>query len=140
MLHEHHRQLRRGGDERPVNKIMLPDVIHQWVHDNPKEAMEAGLIVSQYEDPANIGITIPEDALKKVSAPRKMEKPRNRATISFKVPKDKREDGAGLFDDLWEQAETKMQGLSGPDGSVVTEGETGQYGLLLAVLYQFVMS
>lgn len=100
MIHNHHRQLRRGGDDSPVNVIGLPDVIHEWVHANPEKAREAGLIVSQYEDPATVQVTIPEEALRKVRQKReKTEKPRNRTNVTVNVPKDEREDGAGLLED-----------------------------------------
>jgi hypothetical protein len=102
MIHIHHRKKRRAKDDRPVNKIGLPDVIHEWVEANPKAAMECGLWVKQGDDPAEIMVTIPEEALKKVRARGenlKGEAKRNRATYPIKVPKDEREDGAGLMDD-----------------------------------------
>ena len=70
--------------------------------------------------------------------PEVLENARDRGTISFKVPKDQKEDGAGLFDDLWEQAEEKL--VRDTTEGVTTEGLTGQYGTLLAVLYFFVVN
>lgn len=138
MIHKHHRKLRRSKDERPVNLIGLPDVIHDWVHANPEKAREAGLIVSQHDDPADIMVTIPEEALKKVSPlkGRKREAKRNRATIQFRVPKDDIEDGAGVFDDLFEQC---AEVLSSDSEGVATQGEKSRhYNVLLAVMYDFI--
>lgn len=138
--HEHHRQLRRGGDERPVNKLYVGPELHEWIHLHPEEARQLGWIVSQHEDPADVSIVLPDPSnfRAKREVKRGPEKPRDRATISFKVPKDDREDGAGLFDDLWAQAIEKLE--ANADEGVTTEGATGQYGALMAILYAFVTS
>lgn len=66
-FHEHHRQLRRGGDERAVNKLYIGAGLHDWIHNNPEEAKKLGWIVSQYEDPADVVVVIPD----RVTKPRK---------------------------------------------------------------------
>ena len=138
--HEHHRQKRRGGDERPVNKLYVGPQLHEWIELHPEEAARLGWTVSQDVDPAEVVVVLPDPAnfRAKREVKRGPEKPRDRATISFKVPKDKREDGAGLFDDLWAQAVEKLEASA--DAGVTTEGLTGQYGALLAILYAFVTS
>lgn len=48
----HHRQLRRSGDHRPSNLILLcgsgTTGCHGWVHANPKAARAEGLIVPSW--------------------------------------------------------------------------------------------
>ncbi len=49
----HHRRSRsvRGPHRHcPCNGVLLCGECHKWVHRNPTEAMEAGLIVSRWED------------------------------------------------------------------------------------------
>lgn len=48
----HHRRTRSVRDEHthhPGNGISLCLVCHDWVHDNPTQARDLGLIVSRYE-------------------------------------------------------------------------------------------
>lgn len=101
-FHEHHRQKRRSGDERPVNKLFVSPHLHDWIEKHPEKAMELGWTVSQYEDPADVVVVIPdpkEFQPKREKKPRAPEKPRNRRVLSFAVPQDEQEDGAGLWDD-----------------------------------------
>ena len=137
-FHDHHRRKGDRTDNRAVNILKVDFEVHEWIEKHPEEARELGWSVSRYDDPESVSVVIPKSILEKPKRerkPRAEEKPRNRATISFAVPKDKREDGAGLFDDLWGQAVEKLS--EGSEG-VSTEGATGQYGTLLAVLYYFV--
>jgi len=138
---EHHRQKRRSKDERPVNKLWVTPDLHVWIEAHPAEAAQLGWTVSQNVDPAEVVVTIPAAVMKslerKPRGPRR-EKARDRKTITFKVPKDKVEDGAGLFDDLWVQAEEKLE--RDTEEGVTIEGLTGQYGVLLAILYFFVVN
>lgn len=112
MIHEHHRRLRsQGGGDEPTNVIGLPDVIHDWIHANPEAAKEAGLIVPEWEDPANVKVTIPEEALRKVRAGKSQdEAPRPRATVGIKVPKDERENGAEVLLTLIEECRKELVG------------------------------
>ena len=109
MIHLHHRKRRPHCTEEeynaPWNLLGLPDVVHQWVHENPCEAYEAGLLVKSHQDPREVSITIPEGLVKKVreKKERAPEKPRNRAVVSVRVPKDEREDGAGVLDDIYDR-------------------------------------
>ena len=106
MIHRHHRKLRsQGGDDSPVNVIGVPDSLHQWIHENPAKAHDLGLIVHSYQDPAEVMVTIPEELIKtkREPKPRAPEKPRNRAVVSVRVPKDEREDGAGVLDDIYDR-------------------------------------
>ena len=52
----------------------------------------------------------------------------NRVTISFKVPKDMREDGAGVFDDYWAQVLVALE-----EDGITTGGDTGKYAALIAL-------
>ena len=87
--HEHHRQLRRGGDERPVNKLFVSPELHEWIQTHPKEAGELGWIVSQYADPADVVVTIP-DKLPTAKKTRKKpsENPREKRRLLIHVPAD----------------------------------------------------
>ncbi len=51
---EHHRQLRRHGDERPVNKLSLCPPCHTYVQTHPAEAYAKGWMVHSWDDPARI--------------------------------------------------------------------------------------
>lgn len=92
-LHEHHRQLRRGGDERPVNLLRVGPVLHDWIHKHPAEARELGWIVSQHEDPADVIVTIPDSVVSVEKPARKAkastpEERKARVNYSIKTPKD----------------------------------------------------
>ena len=51
--HAHHRKLRsQGGEDSPENLVRLCFLCHDWVHSNPAEAYEAGLLVKSWDDPA----------------------------------------------------------------------------------------
>lgn len=99
MIHEHHRRLRsQGGGDEPTNVIGLPDVIHDWIHANPEAAKAAGLIVPEWEDPANVPITIPEEALRKVRVRKSSDEvPTYRASVGIKVPMSVRVNGAEII-------------------------------------------
>lgn len=46
----HHVKMRsRGGGNNPENMAWLCTPCHMWVHDNPAEATELGLLTSQWE-------------------------------------------------------------------------------------------
>ena len=135
----HHRQKGDRKNWSPTNILYLTPEDHRWAEAHPDQARELGWSVSRYEDPEQVPVVIPK-TIHREAAPRKMEKKRNRATINFKVPVDKREDGAGLFDDLWEQWLEKLEKMPKEEGSVVTEGDTGKYGALIAALYVAVTS
>ena len=89
-FHEHHRQLRRGGDDRPVNLLRVGPILHDWIHKNPAEAKELGWIVSQYEDPADVVVTIPDSVVSKPVTKRKKaatpEERRARKNFSIRTP------------------------------------------------------
>ena len=138
MIHRHHRVLGNREDNRPINILMVEDSVHQWIHANPKEAMELGWIVSKHQDPADISVCIPDKIIVKAKREKKEatdEAPRKRASIGFRIPKDSQENGAEAFDTLWNQAVELLD--SGSEG-VTTSGETGKFGVLMAVLYFFV--
>lgn len=53
----HHRQLRsRGGGHGAENLVALDADCHRWVHAQPTLATTAGLMVSQYQNPALIAL------------------------------------------------------------------------------------
>lgn len=90
-LHEHHRQLRRGGDNRPVNLLKVGLHVHNWIHQHPAEAQKLGWIVSQYEDPADVIVTIPDTVLEKPKRQRQARTPEERkarASYTIRTPKD----------------------------------------------------
>lgn len=136
MIHRHHRKRRsQGGDDSPVNVIAIPDELHSWIHENPEKAYQLGLLVRSTDDPAEVEITLPADliSVKKTKAPRerKPEKPRNRVNVTVNVPKDEREDGAGILDDLLQQA---REMLVEPMG---WEDDVPAYFVLVAVLHDW---
>lgn len=90
-FHKHHRQLRRGGDDRPVNLLRVGPVLHDWIHKHPAEAAELGWIVSQYDDPAEVIVTIPDTIVEKPKRKKQASTPEERkARINFTIrtPKD----------------------------------------------------
>lgn len=133
MIHAHHRKRRsQGGDDSPTNVIHIPDWFHSWIHDNVEKAQQLGLLVPGWQDPADVPITLPEDliSLKKPreKKERPKEKPRNRATIGVSVPKDEREDGAGLLDDRIQRGRELLCPVMGWEDNVPA------YFVLIAVL------
>lgn len=101
MIHEHHRRLRsQGGGDEPTNVIGLPDVIHDWIHAHPEKAKEAGLIVPEWQDPAEVKVVIPEEALKKARAKREPGEKRRRVSRTIKVPVDAQENGVEILESL----------------------------------------
>jgi hypothetical protein len=57
--HWHHRRSRSVRDElthSPCNGLWLCAFDHAWVHANPREAREAGFIVSRHEDPRYVPV------------------------------------------------------------------------------------
>jgi len=134
VIHRHHRKLRsQGGADTAPNVILIPDSLHAWIHANPQKAYELGLMVKSYDDPADIEITIPEELLKKPRTPRerKPEKPRNRVNVTVNVPKDEREDGAGILDDLIQQSREMLAEALGWEDNVPA------YFVLVAVLHDW---
>lgn len=54
--HTHHRQLRRHGDERPVNKMELCSWCHAAVHHHPAVSYQRGWLVHSWDDPAAVPV------------------------------------------------------------------------------------
>jgi hypothetical protein len=50
--HLHHRQLRRSGDHTATNLLDLCATCHQRLHNRVRFALDQGMIVSAYDDPA----------------------------------------------------------------------------------------
>ena len=114
--HRHHRKRRsQGGDDSPTNILLLPQEVHAWVHDNPDKAYKLGWLVKSHDDPTEISVQIPEELVKiaKRREKRQKEEARQRAVVSIRVPKDEREDGAGIFDDLVQQARERLAPVLG---------------------------
>jgi hypothetical protein len=89
-FHEHHRQKRRGGDERPVNKLYVSPILHDWIEKHPEEATALGWTVSQYADPADVVVTIPDTIEIKPKRKPKASTPaerKARVNFSIKTPK-----------------------------------------------------
>lgn len=54
----HHRRLRsQGGTWDDTNIVLIHPDCHTWVHANPQAAVQAGLIVPSWADPATTPIT-----------------------------------------------------------------------------------
>jgi hypothetical protein len=53
-VHTHHRQLRRHGDERDVNKMRVCAVCHKFIHDNVQLSYDNGWLVHSWDDPEEI--------------------------------------------------------------------------------------
>ena len=129
--HEHHR---RKGDRqtevRGCDVIYVPPLLHDWIEKHPEEARQLGFSVSRYEDPADVPIVIPEEILKpeRKKRERKAEKPRNRVNVTINVPKDEREDGAGILDDLISQCRDVVAPMLG------LEDDCPAYFVLVPVL------
>lgn len=119
MIHKHHRKRRsQGGDDSPVNVINIPDSMHQWIHDNPQEAYDLGLLVKSHDDPSEIEITIPETLAKKSRKRLDGEARKTRKTISVKVPNTAEENGAEVWDTLVDAAREKYAPAMGWDEDV----------------------
>lgn len=138
MIHEHHRKRRPHCTEEeydaPWNKIRIGDPLHDWIHANPEKAYECGLLVHSWADPREVMIEIPEGfTLPKSRAKRerKSEKPRNRVNVTVNVPKDEREDGAGILDDLIQQGRELLAEDMGWDEDVPA------YFVLVAILHDW---
>ena len=136
MIHRHHRKRRsQGGDDSPTNVIAIPDELHNWIHANPEKAYQLGLLVRSTDDPAEIEITLPPDLVQMKKTRAKVERkpapPRNRATIGIHVPKDEREDGAGILDDLVQMARDQLCEAMG------WEDDVPPYFVLVAVLHDW---
>lgn len=133
--HEHHRRKgdRQNPDLRGCDVLYVPPLLHKWIEEHPEEARELGFSVSRYEDPADVPIVIPESILKKPreKKERAPQPPRNRATIGIHVPKDEREDGAGILDDLIQQARERLSEDMG------WEDDVPPYFVLVAVLHDW---
>lgn len=131
-FHEHHRQLRRGGDNRPVNLLRVGPLVHGWIHDHPAEAQELGWIVSQYDDPADVVVTIPDTVIEK---PKQKRKPKastpeeRKARVNFTVRTPKAEEN--VLPELVELAREKLVPVMGWDDDVPA------YFVLTAVLTAF---
>jgi hypothetical protein len=55
--HRHHRKLRsQGGDNSDANLLPVCSRCHNWIHANPKLAVERGLIVRSWEDPREVEV------------------------------------------------------------------------------------
>lgn len=132
-LHEHHRQLRRGGDERPVNKLLVGPLVHDWIHGNPEAARELGWIVSQYDDPADVIVTIPDNVIEQPKQKRKPkastpEQRKARVNYTVRTPKDEE----NILPELIDLAREKLVPQMGWDDDVPA------YFVLTAVLSRFV--
>jgi len=99
---EHHR--RKGDRQRDVRgaeTILVDAETHKWIEEHPEEARRLGWSVSRSEDPLDVPIVIPSPPKeRKQRGPRPKQKPRDRVNVAMRVPQDKQEDGAGMWDDL----------------------------------------
>lgn len=136
MIHRHHRKRRsQGGGDDPVNVIEIPDALHERIHQEPEWAYENGLLVREWQDPAEVQIRLPEDVVT-VKKPKKAKSdtPRPRAVVSIKVPKDNQEDGAEVLQTLIDECRKELSGSMGWKDDVPV------YFVLCAVLADWLAS
>lgn len=136
-MHRHHRRKGNREDNRPVNILLVDPEVHEWIEKHPAESYDLGWSVRRHENPEDVSVAIPKSLVgePKPRAPRKKERPRNRATIQFRVPKDDLEDGAGLWDDLFEQCVEALS--SDVEEGVNVGGKSTHYNVTMAVMYEF---
>jgi hypothetical protein len=129
--------------ERHEAWIKLEDGVWNWYErENERDPSFEGALV----DPLNpefgnrwtlIGPLNPQPGSREGKPKRrkfKGEKRRKRTTISIRVPQDDLEDGAGIWDDLMEQAAVKLR------EQMELDYEPAPYKLLTAVLYEYITS
>ena len=133
-LHRHHRKRRsQGGTDDPVNILEVTPEIHDWIHGNPEQAYELGWLVKSHDEPAEVSVKLPNLLkVKKERKPRAKEKARDRENVQIRVPKDERENGAGILDDLLEQAKERLAPIMG------WEDDVSSYFVLVAVLVDWI--
>ena len=56
LLHRHHRQLRRHGNDNPENIMLVTLEQHDWIHSHVGLAYELGWLVHSWQDPADVPI------------------------------------------------------------------------------------
>jgi hypothetical protein len=132
--HRHHRKRRsQGGDDSPENILEVSPEMHDWIHKNVAAATALGWLVPEWADPATIKVQL-QHALTwrpRARKERSKEKPRNRVNVTVNVPKDEREDGAGILDDLIQHARELLAEPMGWDDNVPA------YFVLVAVLHDW---
>lgn len=122
--HEHHRQKRRSGDDRPVNVLYVSPQLHDWIEKHPEDAAKMGWTVSQNEKPEDVSIVLP-DVVPGAEKPAKKARPRldgearkTRKTISLRVPDAAQENGAEVYDTLVAECAKKFAPELGWDEDV----------------------
>src|SRR5436190_24330401 len=115
-VHNHHRKRRsQGGDNSHENLMRICVGCHIFVHEHPDLSYEKGWLVKSWDDPKPLDKPVEHEhegkcetcglEIKATNPKRKKvegEARRNRATYSIRVPKESREDGAGVMDDQFE--------------------------------------
>jgi hypothetical protein len=135
--HEHHRYLRsQGGTGHVENIICVCAFCHNFIHAHVEVSEIMGWIVISWEDPVEKPwypfnwfhslIRGPRSG-----EPRVVEKSRNRAVWSMKVPKDERENGIEVFTSLLDQARERIAPV------LNLQTDCPPYYILVAVLVDF---
>jgi hypothetical protein len=128
--HAHHRQLRRGGDDSPSNLLYVSAVLHEWIQTHPAEARELGWIVSQYEDPSEVVVTIPDELPTPKKSRKKPDPTRPKTRFLVHAPADA-ENGVEVLTTLMDAAREKLvKELNWKD-------DVGAYFVLVAVLHDW---
>lgn len=121
----HHRKLRKqGGTDKTDNLLHTCDFCHVAIHLNPAQSYEHGWLVESWNDPEKVkvvnyvrnGKLCPKchgTGLESEHHPKVVEKPRHRETWSMKIPKDERENGMELWEDVIERTREKATPLLG---------------------------
>lgn len=56
--HFHHRKLRRSGDHRAVNCLLVCPACHEHIHANPTMSYLMGFLVHEWQDPADVLVKV----------------------------------------------------------------------------------
>lgn len=109
-FHRHHRQKDRS-DNTPANVMYVGPKLHDWIETHPEAARELGWWVDSWQDPKAVPVTIPDELPVKRNAGKRKddpEKPRQKVTVTIKVPKDEREDGAEVLQTLIDECRKEL--------------------------------
>lgn len=106
-FHRHHRQKDRS-DNTPANVMYVGPKLHDWIETHPEQARELGWWVDSWQDPKTVPVAIPDELPLKRERKQASEAPRQKVTVTIKVPKDEREDGAEVLQTLIDECRKEL--------------------------------